>query len=77
MVKVAVIGAGVIGLSTAYILKSENPSIDVYIIADLTSPNTCSDVAAGLWEPYVMRDTPEDLVRYFKDLIIEVLAGSR
>ena len=76
MVKVAVIGAGVIGLSTAYLLKIENPSIDVHIVADSTSPNTCTDVAAGLWEPYVMRDTPVDLVRYLHDLVIDELAGN-
>jgi len=63
MVKVAVIGAGVIGLSTAYILKSENPSIDVQILTKSTSPNTCTDVAAGLWEPFVMRNTPAELQR--------------
>ena len=63
MVKVAVIGAGVIGLSTAYYLKKTNPSIHVHIIAKSTSPNTCTDVAAGLWEPFVMRDTPVHLQR--------------
>ena len=70
MVKVAVIGAGVIGLSTAYILKSENPSIDVQILTKSTSPNTCTDVAAGLWEPFVMRNTPAELQRYliFRDI---------
>ena len=61
MVRVAVIGAGVIGLSTAYVLKKRDPSIDVTIITKALSPYTCSDVAAGIWIPYILRDTPMEL----------------
>ncbi len=61
--KVAVIGAGVIGLSTAYCLKSADPSVDVTILAKSCSPETCSDVAAGIWEPFILRDTPMELQR--------------
>ena len=64
MVKVAVIGAGVIGLSTAYALKKRDPSVDVSIITKSLSPDTCTDVAAGIWLPYILRDTPMELQMY-------------
>lgn len=55
--RVAVIGAGVIGLSTAQSIYEEyhsivNPlSIEVY--ADRFTPLTTSDGAAGFWQPYL------------------------
>ena len=61
MTKIAVIGAGVIGLSSAYKLKLHNPELDVTVIADKLTPDTCSDGAAGIWEPYIMRGTPMHL----------------
>ncbi|XP_076006961.1 D-amino-acid oxidase-like isoform X2 [Genypterus blacodes] len=54
--RVAVIGAGVIGLSTAqsiyeqYHTKVRSLTIDVY--ADRFTPLTTGDGAAGLWQPY-------------------------
>ncbi|XP_039627762.1 D-amino-acid oxidase-like isoform X2 [Polypterus senegalus] len=55
--RIAVIGAGVIGLSSAlcihdrYHSKVTPLSIDVY--ADRFTPLTTSDGAAGLWQPYL------------------------
>ncbi|XP_041854930.1 D-amino-acid oxidase-like [Melanotaenia boesemani] len=55
--RVAVIGAGVIGLSTAqsiyeqYHSKVSPLTIEVY--ADCFTPLTTSDGAAGLWQPYL------------------------
>ncbi|KAI5091358.1 D-amino acid oxidase [Silurus meridionalis] len=55
--RVAIIGAGVIGLSTAqsiyehYHDKARPLNIDVY--ADVFTPLTTSDGAAGLWQPYL------------------------
>ncbi|KAL7836455.1 hypothetical protein AOLI_G00277390 [Acnodon oligacanthus] len=55
--RVAVIGAGVIGLSTAqsiyehYHNKVSPLTIEVY--ADVFTPLTTSDGAAGLWQPYL------------------------
>lgn len=63
MVKVAVVGAGIMGLSTAYYLKILDPSMEVTILSKTASPHTCTDVAAGLWEPFLMRDTPIELQR--------------
>lgn len=55
--RVAVIGAGVIGLSTAqsiyehYHEKVSPLTIEIY--ADVFTPLTTSDGAAGLWQPYL------------------------
>ncbi|KAM5311305.1 D-amino-acid oxidase isoform 1-T1 [Glossophaga mutica] len=55
--RVVVIGAGVIGLSTALCIHehyhSVLPSLDVQIYADRFTPLTTTDVAAGLWQPYL------------------------
>ena len=61
---IAVIGAGVIGLSTAYRLKVSFPHINVVVISKDFSPNTVSDVAAGFWEPYCTAQTSEALIKY-------------
>lgn len=64
MVKIVIIGAGIAGTSTAYLLKKSHPNADVTIIAKSFSPNTTSDGAAGLWEPFYAAETPESLVKY-------------
>ncbi|KAK9806988.1 hypothetical protein WJX72_009635 [[Myrmecia] bisecta] len=61
-VKVGVLGAGVIGLSTALRLCQEVPGIDVTVIAEHFGSATTSDGAGGLWEPYKLGDTPGELI---------------
>ncbi|NXS58585.1 OXDA oxidase, partial [Brachypteracias leptosomus] len=55
--RVAVIGAGVIGLSTALCIQEQFqsllPSLQLEVHADHYSPHTTSDGAAGLWQPYL------------------------
>nr|XP_023689102.1 D-amino-acid oxidase [Paramormyrops kingsleyae] len=55
--RVAIIGAGVIGLSTAQSLleryHSMGASLTVEVYADRFTPLTTSDGAAGLWQPYL------------------------
>jgi len=46
---VAVIGAGVMGISTAYQLLTQFPNINVHVISKDFTPNTTSDAAAGYW----------------------------
>lgn len=46
-----VVGAGVIGLSTAIVLRQSGH--DVNIVAETVSPQTTSDVAAAFWFPYM------------------------
>ena len=59
------IGAGVVGLSTAYCLLSEAGTWGhVDVLADRFSPHTTSDVAFGIWEPYLLKGTPLHKVKY-------------
>uniref|UniRef100_A0A8C0D564 D-amino-acid oxidase n=1 Tax=Balaenoptera musculus TaxID=9771 RepID=A0A8C0D564_BALMU len=55
--RVVVIGAGVIGLSTALCIHeryhSVLQSLDVKVYAERFTPLTNTDVAAGLWQPYL------------------------
>ncbi|KAM6423024.1 D-amino-acid oxidase isoform 1-T2 [Liasis olivaceus] len=55
--RVAVIGAGVIGLSTALCIHDRYHSADqplqIEVYADEYTPRTTSDGAAGLWQPYL------------------------
>ena len=62
MYKVAVIGGGVIGITTAFRIQEElGPSlVKVVIYAEKLSPNTTGDISAGLWLPYLLQDTPEE-----------------
>ncbi|ERE74798.1 D-amino-acid oxidase [Cricetulus griseus] len=55
--RVVVIGAGVIGLSTALCIHERfNPvqPLHMKIYADRFTPFTTSDVAAGFWQPYLL-----------------------
>lgn len=65
-VKIAVIGCGVIGLTTAIeIHRKFGHQAKVVIIADKFTPNTTSDIAAGLWEPYLLAEnSEEDVIRW-------------
>ncbi|XP_019394376.1 PREDICTED: D-amino-acid oxidase [Crocodylus porosus] len=55
--RVAVIGAGVIGLSTALCIHDQYhaivPALEIEVYADQYTPHTTSDGAAGLWQPYL------------------------
>lgn len=53
---VAVLGAGVVGLTTAYDLLAKG--YEVHIYADEWSPNLTSNIAAGIWSPLSF---PQDL----------------
>ncbi|KAK7508347.1 hypothetical protein BaRGS_00000586 [Batillaria attramentaria] len=65
--QVAVVGAGVIGLSTALRLLLEggtpDAKVEVTIIADRFTPNTTSDGSGGFWEPYALGNTPISSIR--------------
>ncbi|KAL6067687.1 hypothetical protein STEG23_031491 [Scotinomys teguina] len=56
VMRVVVIGAGVIGLSTALCIHERyhpRQPLHMKIYADRFTPFTTSDVAAGLWQPYL------------------------
>lgn len=46
-IKVAIIGAGIIGITSACRILESYPKANVTVIADVFSPNTTSDVSAG------------------------------
>ncbi len=52
--KIAIVGAGISGLSCAYLLSNKNYSIDV--IAKAFSPDITSNRAAAFWFPYHIRN---------------------
>ena len=54
MPEVCILGAGVIGLSTALRLQQQVPGVSVTIVSEEFSPDTTSDGAAGIWGPYML-----------------------
>lgn len=68
MHKIAVIGCGVIGLTSALeIQKKLGPFAQITIFSEQLSPHTTGDVAAGLWMPYLVQNTPEkQIVKWAK-----------
>lgn len=51
MLRVGVLGAGAVGLSTALCIKLQYPSVPVAIIADRFLETTTSDGAGALFRP--------------------------
>lgn len=76
---IAVIGAGISGLSTAYVLV--NNGFEVTVLAKAFSPNITSNKAAAFWFPYHVRGDEraitwvETSYRYFKDLSADAASG--
>ena len=64
MTKVAVLGAGVVGLSTALNIKESIPNCDVTVIADKFNQDTTSDGAAGIFTPPRVPGIPSEISRY-------------
>jgi glycine/D-amino acid oxidase-like deaminating enzyme len=59
---IAVIGAGIVGLSTALRVVEDVQNAEVTVIAEKFYNETTSFGAAGLWEPYQLAGTPDSLV---------------
>jgi hypothetical protein len=51
---VAVLGGGVVGLTSAVQLLQRAPGVQVTLMADLVAANTTSEGAGGLWKPYTL-----------------------
>lgn len=74
-VKVVVVGAGVIGFSTAVCLAESLPNCFVTLIGEKFSPNTTSDIAAGILLATEYPDIPvERQRRWFKDSFSHLLS---
>jgi D-amino-acid oxidase len=76
---IAVIGAGISGLSTAYVLA--NNGFKVTVLAKAFSPNITSNKAAAFWFPYHVRSDEraitwvETSYQYFKKLSADTASG--
>lgn len=55
--RVCVVGAGIIGITSAIAVKEAFPFAEVTVFADAFSPNTTGDGSAGLWGPYILQNT--------------------
>lgn len=66
----AVIGAGVVGLTTALELQNQYPNSSVTLLAEKFGPNTTSDVAAGIFRPGTSFTGPDDTITRFCNLLI-------
>lgn len=54
MYNVAVVGAGIVGLTTVFMIQEKFKSaVSVTVFAEAFTPNTTGDVAAGVLSPYV------------------------
>ncbi|KAL3867828.1 hypothetical protein ACJMK2_040674 [Sinanodonta woodiana] len=81
--QIGVVGAGVIGLSSAILIQEVCPGSEVTIIADKFSPDTTSDVAGGFWEPHLLGNwephllgnTPQERIRRWSQATWDHLAG--
>ncbi len=77
--KIAIIGAGISGLSTAYLLV--NAGYNVQIFAHTFSPNLVSNKAAAFWFPYHVRNDVRGIkwcqqsYTYFEQLAKNVATG--
>ena len=56
--RVAVLGAGALGLATARLLQRRG--VEVVLYAKALPPDTTSNVAAGQWAPHLVSDTASD-----------------
>ncbi|XP_014214859.1 D-aspartate oxidase [Copidosoma floridanum] len=63
--RVAVVGAGVIGVTAAVAVKEAFPTFEVTVFAEIFTPHTTGDGSAGLWGPFVLADTdPRKIVEW-------------
>ncbi|XP_041980534.1 D-amino-acid oxidase [Aricia agestis] len=65
--KIAVLGAGINGISCAVKIKEKYPDIHVTILSEAFTPNTTGDGSGGLWNPYLCGKTPETLLSKWGD----------
>lgn len=71
VMKIAIIGAGVVGTATAFRLQEQfGNSVSITIFSDEFSPHTTGDVSAGLWGPFLLSDTPPEKILYIITLKI-------
>lgn len=65
--RIIIVGAGIIGLTTACTLLKEyanNDNIQITIVSESFSPYTTGDISAGYWEPYGLENLDERTLRW-------------
>ncbi|CAD6190677.1 unnamed protein product [Caenorhabditis auriculariae] len=70
--EVAILGTGIIGISTALAIQENCPKVKVTAITKDLSPNLTSDVAAGLIKPYYCSDDEEKIISWTKATISRI-----
>ena len=55
---IAVICAGIVGLSTAMLVQETIPGLHVTLISNHFRPDTTGGGSAGPWMQYCLKDTP-------------------
>ncbi|CAJ0586810.1 unnamed protein product, partial [Mesorhabditis spiculigera] len=77
--RIAVVGAGIIGLSQACELQKKFPDAEITIVAGEFSPDLTSDIAAGFWHPYLLGESipPETLKRWLGATFSYILGYAR
>ena len=65
---VCVLGAGIIGMTTAYLIKEKHSDWDVTIIADKFNDQTLSHIAAGIFRPSTSFSGPTPEITKFVGL---------
>lgn len=48
---VCVLGAGIVGMTTAFMLKEKHKEWEITVVADKFEQETLSDIAAGIFRP--------------------------
>ncbi|XP_046839234.1 D-amino-acid oxidase-like [Xenia sp. Carnegie-2017] len=71
--KVAIIGAGICGISSAICLQKADPSLDITLISEKFSPNLTSNGAAGFWDPVFLKNTPVTKIRKWGETTFKYL----
>ena len=65
--RVCVIGAGIIGLSSAVLIQSKladaGVAAEVTLMAETFSPETTSDKSGGIWEPFLINYEQRDDIK--------------
>ncbi|EEC04728.1 D-amino acid oxidase, putative [Ixodes scapularis] len=64
VLRVGVVGGGIIGLTTALKVLETIDNVNVTIIAEHFTPHTTGDVAGGFFEPYLMEGMTDEKLRH-------------
>ncbi|XP_054707674.1 D-amino-acid oxidase-like [Uloborus diversus] len=63
--RIAVIGGGIIGLSSAVRIIETTPGVKVTVIAEKLTPETTGDGSAGFWYPYLLGEVSAAEIRFW------------